>query len=276
MAPRKLTDAEAPQVLLDESEYTEALLFADENAKDLAEPLTKLRDACEETMKNQRAYWRAEVIAQAMVDRQNYLLDQDTFLFERALKRAIEDAGEANAPQSPRFKSYFREEPRRLRDRGLESQVAAMRGWPALLRLEPEAQLKSWAEIFEALFLKADEVLAGRRAAQAQTRTQRVQEILPLYTRANDVRQELHGELSKRAPQRSLGRDWPDTFFRTQDRREPLLLGELRRSLGALLEARGFTVTDEVKKKLEDQTQRETLVAYLIKAATAARIEDVV
>ena len=275
MTARKFSETEAPSILVDESRYTEALLSADEDSADLTQGFTDFTKTAKTTIDGQGDCWHGEIIAQAMVDRQNYFLDQETTLFERALRRAIEDAGDGSAIKSLRYKSYFKEELGRLRARGLETQVATMKVWPALLRAEPEAQLKDWATVFEARFTKAEAALQARREAQAKTRTHRLQELLPLYAKADSLRQETHGELSKRAAQKNLGRDWPDSFFRTLERKEPAIIGELRRSLVAIAEARSLVLSAEHQRKLDHADERETLVQWVIKAAAATNSDDI-
>jgi hypothetical protein len=275
MTARKFSETEAPSILVDESRYTEALLSADEDSADLTKSFTEFTKTAKTTIEGQADCWHGEIIAQAMVDRQNYFIDQETTLFERALRRAIEDAGESSAIKSLRYKSYFKEELGRLRARGLETQVATMKGWPALLRAEPEPQVKEWADKLDSRFVKAEAALQARREAQARTRTHRLQELLPLYAKADALRQETHGELSKRASQKNLGRDWPDSFFRTQEKKEPTLLGELRRSLVALAEKRALVLSAEHQKRLDQADERETLVQWVIKAATATNSDDI-
>jgi hypothetical protein len=275
MTARKIVETDGPIAVVDESQYTEILLYADDDASDLAGAFTALAKTAKTVIGVQSECWHGEVIAQAHVDRQNYFLDQETTRFERALKRAIEDAGENNAVGSPRYKSYFKEESARLRARGLESQVAAMKGWPALLRNEPEQQLKDWAVLFEARFTKAEAALQSRRDAQAKTRTHRLQEILPLFDKANALRQETHGELSKRAAQKNLGREWPDSFFRTQERKEPAILKDLRNSLLAVAERRSLSLSDEHQKRIKDADEKDILTQWLIKAATVTKAEEI-
>jgi hypothetical protein len=275
MTARKILEGEAPSTITDETLYTEALLLADNNASDLAKSFTAFALFVKAVVDAQSNCWHNEVVAQAMVDQQNYFLDQETILFERALRRAIEDAGENNVLSSLRYKSYFKEEARRIRDRGLESQVVIMKAWLPLLRAEPEAQLQEWAKTFEARFSNAEVVLQARREAQAKTRTQRIQELMPLFDKANALRQETHGELSKRAAQKNLGLGWPGAFFRTQERKEPLILGELRHSLFEVALVKNLTLNEEQQKKVEATAEKEPLIRWLIKAATAISADEI-
>lgn len=276
MDPRKLDhEAEKVEDLWDELVYTEALLLHDEDAKDLAESITRLITRAEDVRLGQLNCWRAETQADAEVGSRNYRLDFQTKRFERSLRRDLEDRGFENVTERPEYKTYFSISLSRVLDLALESQIKFMEPWLSHLEKEASPVLKGFVEIFRAQFTAGKAALEKRVKADAATRNHRVTEIAKLFEDANTERKALSGKLTTRAAEKKLPDQWPASFFRRAKRYAKAGPEQLRReAILSILSAREVTPTEEQRQKIQKEKDLSLLDRWINKAPLITKAED--
>jgi hypothetical protein len=159
----------------------------------------------------QRAAWRDEVVAQAVVDIVDDELDDSRKDLSRQLRFIDGD-------RSARVKRYFPRSMSRFASLGLQSQVEAVASWPQSLKGEPEAELKSLASRFAAAIRNASGALVGRVTAGAARADHRVREIVRFGDDHNKLRLATDAALTSAAVKDGLARDFADRFFRRESR----------------------------------------------------------
>jgi hypothetical protein len=273
--PRRLVEGEGIEGLWDEGCYTEARLLFDDEAREFVEPITAFVNAAEALRLSQLSAWRFEIIAQANIDYQNYKLDQLTTKLDQVLIRALEDQNIPEPTTSARYKTYFTDPPSKVREMGLERQVAYSTQWPTLLAQEPEAALQEMAKLFTQALTEARAAIAHRDKATAETRVHRVQKIQRLFEDANNTRLAVYNKMSLKMLDRRLGRDWPESFFRKTRRAAATTPEEQKRS--AILQmfiARELVLSEENRKKISTTKDLATLNQWLSRISTITQQDE--
>ncbi len=214
MAPRNIPSDSSIEGIWEEMVYTEARLGGDANASDLAGPMAATIAEIDELHRGQRAAWREEIRAQAVMDGLNDQLDDLVVDFADTLAFTVRDR------KSPRFTRYFAKTPYNIVRLALPAEIEMVRGWPASLATEPEAALKDFAPRFSAIIGQSGGAGEARIKAAAARADHRVRAIETLIAKVNGQRNTLYATLLQRAEERKLGKYWPDAFFRVQARKE--------------------------------------------------------
>jgi hypothetical protein len=272
--PKKLFEGEGVESVWDDGCYSEARLLIDDDGKEFVGAITSLINEAEAVRAGQLAAWRAETIAQANVDYQNYKLDQLTTRLDQLLTRTLEDQGVTDVTAHPRYKTYFTDPLSKVKDMALERQVAYSSQWPTFLAQEPEVPLQELAPLFEKLFVNARAALAQRDKAAAETRVHRVQKIQKLVEEGNNTRLATYNKLSLKMLDQKLAKDWPESFFRKGQRSTTTPEDTKRSALLQMFAAREISLSDENRKKINSTKDIATLNRWLSKISNITKQED--
>jgi hypothetical protein len=188
--------------------FTEARLFGDDLAKELAPPFGQLRQRVEIVRVGQLGVWREEVVAQAAVNAAHDRLDDWMRALDLALLHVL-----VGDTQLPRYRRYFGQPPSSIMRMGLESELGHVRGWSESLASEPEPVLQGLGADLRKIVDQGDAALAGRHKAAAARIDHRVRSIASLIDDINRARVFTYGALTKKAAELHLPRHWPDRFF---------------------------------------------------------------
>lgn len=210
MAPRLIQYDDSIDFIWQEVVYTEARLMADPQAADLAPRVT----ACIARVDGARGallgVMRAEIVAQASVDAADDQLDGAVGGLGKTLDRVVDGDHD-----DPRWNRYFQNTtPRKVAVQGLEAEVKTVRTWPASLASEEERALQRQADPMAKALARGDEALAARTTAAGKRRDFNARDKAKLVDHLNDLRLDLHADLTKRVIPNKLDRAWPDGFFR--------------------------------------------------------------
>lgn len=213
MTVRDLRYEDGLDTFWEELVYTEAQLEAEPLAHGLVKPVKGLIDRWESVGASRRSKWRAEIRAQADVDRADAKLD-------RAVVSVADDLLDAVGKDrnDPRFVRYFPVAPSAVVRMGLEAELKRVRTWPEALSDEPERALKEQAKPLAKIIAEGDAAIEARDAAMGDTANQRVREIVRFVDDANAVRLSVWNALLSIAMKEKLGKTWPDGFFRKSNR----------------------------------------------------------
>lgn len=255
--------------------YLEARLLNDPNARDLAPKITKLVDTIEHTAQGQRSRWRAEIVAQALVDYANYLLDQQTARFSRVLLSQDDIALDTN---HPRYTRYFTIPLSRVIRMALAPQIKFMRPWINSIKTESVGAVQTFAGIFSDIINQGENALHKQDESVAARKDFRVRDINLLVKQINDSCQEVYGALKARAPSLSLPADWADGFFYTprnaSSSHSPA--EHLQSAIYSVFKAHGQEVSEAVDEKIQSESDLVMLQGWLVKALQASSPEEVV
>lgn len=199
--------------------YTESRLLASRRGKRFAKVVTELIDRWETVEASQRKVRRAEVAAQARVDKADDDLDDQVYQFGETLERLDSERG--NKKKSARYSRYFKQPRHEIIRMGLQTELEHVREWPASIKNEPEKEVKAFATAFRNVIRSGDEALRDRGTASAKRADQRVREVLPFIDDVNATRLSVYGRLVDLASKKKLPRDWPNRFFRQSERSTP-------------------------------------------------------
>ena len=209
MSIRTIQASEGLDAVWDELVYTEAVVSAEPLARPLAALIAALIARTELAQAAQKAAWRAELVAQALVDHADVNLDDKVTVFALDLARA-----EAGDKRSPRFKLYFPHTVSEVVRLGLESEIKRIDSWPQTLAGETDATLTTYGPAFTSLITDGKAALQARQDSAIARATQRVREILTLVDDVNNTRLSLAGQLTQIGVAHHLAKDWADRFFR--------------------------------------------------------------
>lgn len=205
MALRKITQEMTLDDVRAEVWFTTAALEADSDATDLL-PLTETWESKVDGVETLlRAFLREEARTDAVRIGANSRLDRACEAFGDDLYLAV-----GKDRTSPRWLSFFRVPVHRFVRRALSDQVSSVGGWletkdDAVVDKHREALTQALAAARGAIDRTA--ALGPRRGTIWQARATAAEEL-------TNARDGLREALAARARERSLPRDWPDTFFR--------------------------------------------------------------
>ncbi|HEY1956217.1 MAG TPA: hypothetical protein VGH28_11395 [Polyangiaceae bacterium] len=213
MSIRLLRYDDALDTIWDDLVYTEARLSADKRAKDLAKAVSALVARVEKVSLEQRAKWRAETNAEAVVDKCDDDLDDQVSAFSNDLSHA--EGGKKN---TARYKLYFGSSATDVIRLGLKSELEKIGGWVSKLKKEKLAALGGHAKAFTALASAGKAALAARTEAQSARASHRIETIHTLVDDVNAARISIAAELDTRAVKLRLPHDFSSRFFRHSTR----------------------------------------------------------
>jgi hypothetical protein len=208
MSIRQLRHDDALDTIWDDLVYTEARLSADKRTKDLAKPIAQLLARLEKIALAQKSNWRAETIAQALVDKCDDDLDDQVAAFSNDLSHA--EGGKKN---TERYKFYFGTSATDVIRLGLKSEIAKIETWVGKLKGEKIAALKAHAAKFAALVKDGEAALGSRTTTQTARAAHRIDAIHSFVDDVNAARNSIAAELDKRAVKLGVPHDFSPRFF---------------------------------------------------------------
>ena len=217
MAPRLIDHGDSLDVVWEEAVYTEARLQADPHAVELAPRMTQFITRIDTVRTGQYAVWRDEIVAQAHIDAADRRLDTVVDVTCKTLERVDEDN-----PDEARKGRYVRKglTAKKIIALKLEVEMKTVGDWPASLETEPEARLRATAAPLADALTRGQEALDGRTLATGRRRDFTARVRSKLVDEFNDLRLDLHADLSKQVIPNGLDRAWPDDFFRKGSNRK--------------------------------------------------------
>lgn len=198
---------------LDELEFTEAALHADPLAAELAGAFEEEIASWPDIFQRQRAARRSITRADALVAVLDGSLDRTTIRFGgQALVEANQDR------KSPAFRRYFPTSPSEFVRSALRKQCERTRDVivPELEKLPDGSPLRAFAAPLLTAAKSTIAALAARAKAQGEAATVS-SDVIEWKEGVNRLRTTTHAELIKLAAAQSLGRAWPDVFFRSAE-----------------------------------------------------------
>jgi hypothetical protein len=207
--PRKITPQFTLDLMEDEVLFTTAALKADPDASDLVSVTAGWLATVDHAREKDRAKRTAVAEADAARTVTNARLDAVCVQFGDELFLA---AGKDR--ESPRWKRFVNEPMGKFVRRAFRAQIAKVRSWVSLatgteaVLDKYRTPLDTWSAAGNAALERTDATALARGGAQI-ARTDAAETL----TRERDA---LHALLVDRANTRSLPRDWPATFFRTE------------------------------------------------------------
>ncbi len=157
----------------------------------------------------QKESWRAETIAQALVDKCDDDLDDQVAAFSNDLSHA--EGGKKN---TERYKFYFGSSATDIIRLGLKSEIEKISTWVGKLKSEKIAAVKAHAAKFAALIKDGESALADRTTTQTARASHRIDAIHTLVDDVNAARNSIAAELDKRAVKLGVPHDFSTRFFR--------------------------------------------------------------
>lgn len=210
MAPRVIQYDDSIDFIWAEGVYSEAKLLADPRAADLAPRMSHILATIEAARSGQYAVWREEIVAQARVDSADEHLDEVVVGTGKALERAVDEKRD-----DPRWRRYVGNSTiSKIKNQGLEAEIKTVRTWPESLASEPEHELQKQGVLVADALTRGDAAITGRDTATAHRRDFTARDKARLVDEFNDLRLDVHADLSKRVVANRLDRSWPDSFFR--------------------------------------------------------------
>ncbi len=210
MAPRLINYDDSIDYIWEEAVYTEARLLADTRATDLAPRMGTILTMIGAVRGGQYDVWRAEIVAQAGVDAADEHLDETVESTGKALDRAVD-----NEHDDPRWHRYVGNSTiKKIKAQALEAELKTVRTWPESLATEPEKSLQKQSPLLADALARGDAAIAGRTTAAGRRRDFMARDKAKLVDTFNNVRLDLHADLTKRVAAHGLERAWADGFFR--------------------------------------------------------------
>lgn len=194
---------------LEQLEYTEAALSADEETVDLAAPFADQIGEWADVFKKERAGRRAVVRAEAVVSVRNARLDQKTVKFGANV--LAETGGDR---KTGFFRRFFAKAPSAFVRLPLRKQCEQTLAVVVveLAKLEPTHVLKPYQEPLTSLAKAALEALDARTKAKGE-RTIGASDIDEWKEGCNTLSLSTYAELLKLAAEKGYARSWADSFF---------------------------------------------------------------
>ncbi len=210
MAPRLVDYRDSLDFIWEEAVYTEARLASDARAQHLAARFADFLSTLDAVRTGQYAAWRAEVVAQAAVDAADDTLDDAVLGAGKALDAAVDGDHD-----DPRWTRYFSQAtPKKVASMGLDAELKVVRTWPDSLKTESEKSVRAHAAPLAEAVAQGNAAVTQREAAQARRRDFMARDKARLIDAFNDLRVDVHADLSKMIVGHKLDRAWPDRFFR--------------------------------------------------------------
>lgn len=208
---RKIPLSSGLLTFLEDLEFTEAALSADEDAKDLAPAFQAEIDVWEAVFKKERAGRRGVVRAEALVAVRNAQLDDRTTRFGAAV---LAEAG--GNRKSSFFRRFFSVAPSQLVRRPLRKQCEDTLHLvlAELAKLDPAHPLQGHADPLKTLAETALQALDDRNKAKAD-RSVRNNDVDEWKEGVNTLRLSTYAELLKITADKGHGRAWADSFFQS-------------------------------------------------------------
>lgn len=196
---------------LDNLEFEEAALGADEETKELSVPYQEEIAAWEGKFKEERATRRAVIRAEAIVSVRNAQLDSRTTRFGAAV--VAESGGDRKGPFFRRFftiapSQFVRQALRKQCETTLNVIVAELN------KLDKKHPLRAHTEPLKDLATSALEALDARAKVKGE-RTSSANDVQEWKEGINALRLSTYAELLKIAAEKGYPRTWADSFFPT-------------------------------------------------------------
>ena len=206
---RKIPISSSLLTFLEELEYTEAALTADEDAELLAPPFTDEISAWEATFKKEREGRRGVIRAEAVVAVRNARLDDKTTRFGAV---ALGEAG--GDRKNTFFRRFFKVAPSLFVRRPLRKQCEETLNVMVVEAEKLDAQhvLRVMGASLKALAKAAIDALDARNKAKGD-RTMLGNDVDEWKEGVNTLRLSTYAELLKIAAEKGYGRAWADSFF---------------------------------------------------------------
>lgn len=219
--PALLRDNESLDSHWEELVYSEATFLAGGHKAQAASTAKALKQL-DGIQGGQRAAWRREIVAQALVDFADEDLDEGVEQLGRDLLHL-----EAGNRKASRFKQYFKTAVSAVTRLGLESQIPVVEAMVVTLGRETEKQLKEHAKKLLGFIKRGKEAVDERRTAAAERGAHRAQAIIRFVDDINALRTSQHAEITLEAAKAGKPRDYADRFFRRQTRTARPVPGEV-------------------------------------------------
>lgn len=207
---RKLAPTYSLLTYLEDLEYTEAALGADEAAADLAAAFTEEIEGWSAIFKAEREARRAVTRADAVIAVKNAALDGTTTRFGAAV---LAEAGADR--RSPLFKRFFSVAPSEVVRKPLRKQAELTLNVmiTELAKVDAASPLKAFAAPLQTLAKAALDGLDARAKLQS-ARGIAAHDVAEWKEGANTLRLSTYAELLKRSTTNARGRAWVEAFFR--------------------------------------------------------------
>ena len=209
--PAKILAFDTLDTIENEVLFTRAALKADEDANDLISETDPWYALVDEARRKDREFRTSDMEATAGRAVANVRLDAACLAFGNDLLHTVGDR------TRPRFVGFFPIAPTRWVKQPFDKQIIAVRGWLSItgdaVLDQHRAALDKHVQSAEASRL-ATAALAPKRGLNWEMRS----ELADTLTRARDG---LHRALAERAEERNLPREWPNAFFRIEERNPP-------------------------------------------------------
>lgn len=196
---------------LDEMEFTEAALRADEHAAEFAAGFDEEIAGWNEVFQRERAARREVIRGDALVAVRNGQVDDVTLRFGAlALVEANRDR------KSPLFRKFFPTAPSEFVRGALRKQCERTRDVivPEINKLPEGSMLKPFGDLLSKGAKAALAALTARSKAQGEAASV-ASDVLEWKEGINRLRTTTHAELIKVATEQRLGRAWVEMFFRS-------------------------------------------------------------
>lgn len=208
-APKTLQPDQSLEGLWKEQVFTVARLECDPLTEKQRKDASALLDQIDRMTLEQRAHWKAEIVAEAQVHYRNQQLDLTT---ERLVKRLRFVHG---GPGNTEFDFFFpTEAPSRVIRKRLEAQLDDSKLWPERLAKSSDAELQAFAPQIAQCLADGQVALDARTVAESNTKQHRIDRIEPLIDNLNKQRDTLFAKLIEIATAQGLDRAWARTFFK--------------------------------------------------------------
>jgi hypothetical protein len=206
---RKIPLSASLLTFLEQLEYPEAALSADEETADLAKPFREQIEEWDEIFKKERTGRRAIVRAEAIVAVANARLDQKTTRF--GVSVLAEVGGDR---KSPFFRRFFSKAPSQFVRQALRKQCEQTLTVVVaeLEKLDKKHALKVYQAPLTSLAKAALAALDSRAKIKGE-RTGDTNDIEEWKEGCNALRLSTYAELLKIAAEKGYGRAWADSFF---------------------------------------------------------------
>jgi hypothetical protein len=199
--------------IADDLTFSHARTLADPAARDLAPPFETFIARVEAFHFDQRALWRTQTRAEAVVAYQDSQLDDLVQVFAKTLELTLGQGYKAN----PRWKHYFPVAPNVIIRMSLKTELEKIATWPADLQAESAPAIKAFSQKFTEVMASGKAAVEANSAAVNATGLHRLNTIVPMIDDINAARNSVYGQLTQRAAEQHFPDKWADRFFRHRE-----------------------------------------------------------
>jgi len=209
--PARINSTDTFDAIENECMFTRSALKADYDANALLSETDGWLGQVDAARAKDREFRVADMEAMASRSIANVRLDISCLAFGKDLLYAVGDR------KAPRFVGFFPIAPTRWVKQGLDKQILGIKGW---LTVNGDVELDKHRENLGLRVAGASDsqVAVASLAPARGLNWQMRRDLADAMTRARDG---LHRALAELAEEKNLPRDWPDAFFRIEERESP-------------------------------------------------------